>query len=96
MRIPGAVLLILGFSLCFAIDDWEFVGLVPMVIGLVLLTIAEKKASTLALAQVGSFAQIEKRAVRRSRHQLPEADSMELSTEVSQLLERLNRSSKLR
>ena len=30
MRIPGATLLILGFVLCFAIDDWEFVGLIPM------------------------------------------------------------------
>ena len=73
MRIPGATLLILGFGLCFVIDDWEFIGLVPMAIGLTLLTIAEKKASALALAQATSFAQIEKqdrvppRSSRRQR-----------------------------
>ena len=68
MRIPGAALLILGFGLCFVIDDWEFVGLVPMAIGLMLLAIAEKKASALALAQAASFAQMEKQAPRASRN----------------------------
>jgi hypothetical protein len=58
--------------LCFAIDDWEFVGLIPMVIGLILLTIAEKKASALALAQVASLTQIEEQAPRPSPHQLPQ------------------------
>lgn len=95
MRIPGAALLIFGFSLCFAIDDWEFVGLIPMVVGLILLTIAEKKASALALAQVASFVQIEEQAPRPFQHHLPAAGSMDLSSEVLQLLERLNRSSKL-
>jgi hypothetical protein len=95
MRIPGAALLILGFGLCFVIDEWEFVGLVPMAIGLTLLAIAEKKASALALAQATSFAQMEK-APRASQKHLPTADKIELSSEVQQLLERLNRSSKLR
>ena len=83
-------------GLCFAIDEWEFVGLIPMAIGLILMAIAEKKASALALAQAGSFAQMEKQAPRPSQQQLPTADKMELSSEVLQLLERLNRSSKLR
>jgi hypothetical protein len=96
MRIPGATFLILGFILCFAIDDWEFVGLAPMAVGLILLAIAEKKASTLALAQAASFAQMEKQAPRPPQKPLPTADTTELSSEVLQLLERLNRSSKLR
>jgi hypothetical protein len=96
MRISEAALLILGFGLCFVIDDWEFVGLVPMAIGLTLLAIAEKKASALALAQARSFAQTEKQAPGASQKQLPTADKIELSSEVQQLLERLNRISKLR
>ena len=96
MRIPGAALLILGFGSCFVIDDWEFIGLVPMAIGLALLAIAEKRASALALTQATSFAQMEKQAPRASQKQLPTADKIELSSEVLQLLERLNRSSKLR
>ena len=96
MRIPGAALLILGLFLCFAIDDWEFVGLIPMGIGLILLTIAEKKASALALAQVGSFERIDKRIPPTSQNHLPTADTVQLSSEVLQLLERLNRSSRPR
>jgi hypothetical protein len=75
MRIPGAALLILGLFLCFAIDDLEFVGLIPMGIGLILLTIAEKKASALALAQVGSFERRDKRFRLRRRIILPTADT---------------------
>jgi hypothetical protein len=96
MRIPAAVLLILGLALCFAIDECEFIGLFPMAVGLILLAIAEKKASALALAQAASFAQMEKQAPRPSQKQVPTADSIELSYEVVQLLERLNRSSKPR
>jgi hypothetical protein len=96
MRIPAAVLLILGLALCFAIDECEFIGLFPMAVGLILLAIAEKKASALALAQAASFAQMEKQAPRPSQKQVPTADSIELSSEVVQLLERLNRSSKPR
>ena len=96
MRIPGAALLILGLFLCFAIDDLEFVGLIPMGIGLILLTIAEKKASALALAQVGSFERIDKRIPPTPQNQLPTADTVQLSSEVLQLLERLNRSSRPR
>jgi hypothetical protein len=96
MRIPGAALLILGFVLCFVIDEWEFVSLIPMAIGLILLIIAEKKASALALAQVRSFASMENQVPRPSQNRLPMVDSKELSSEVLQLLERLNRSSKLR
>ena len=96
MRILGAALLILGFGLCFAIDDWEFIGLVPIAVGLTFLTIGEKKASTLALAQATVLAQMEKKTVRLPQKKLSTADNMELSSEVLQLLERLNRSSKLR
>ncbi|WP_213287257.1 hypothetical protein [Bradyrhizobium sp. sGM-13] len=96
MRIAGATLLILGFVLCFAIDDWEFIGLFPMAIGLILLAIAERKASALALAQAASRAQMEKQAPRPSQKQLPTADVIEVSSEVLQLLEKLNRSSKPR
>ena len=96
MRISGAALLVLGFTLCFAIEEWEFLGLIPMTVGVILLAIAEKRASALALAQAASFAQIEKQAPRPSQKQLPAADTTELSPEVRQLLERLNRSSKLR
>ena len=96
MRILGATLLIVGFGLCFAIDDWEFIGLVPMAVGLTLLTIGEKKASTLALAQAALLAQMEKKTVCLPQKQSSTADNMELSAEVLQLLERLNRSSKLR
>ena len=78
------------------IDGWEFIGLVPLAIGLTLLAIAEKKASALALAQATSLAQMEKQAPRASQKQLPTVDKIELSSEVLQLLERLNRSSKLR
>ncbi len=78
------------------IDDWEFIGLVPMAIGLALLAIAEKKASALALAQATSLAKMEKQPPRSSQKQLPSADKIELSSEVLQLLERLNRNSKLR
>ena len=94
MRIPGAALLILGLFLCFAIDDLEFVGLIPMGIGLILLTIAEKKA--LALAQVGSFERIDKRIPPTPQNHLPTADTVQLSSEALQLLERLNRSSRPR
>jgi hypothetical protein len=96
MRIPGTTLLTLAFVLCFAIEDWEFIGVIPMTIGLILLALAEKKASALALAEAASFAQIEKQVPRPSQKQLPTADTTELSSEVRQLLERLNRSSKLR
>jgi hypothetical protein len=96
MRILGAALLILGFALCFVIDDWEFIGLVPMAIGLTLVAIAERKASALVLAQATSFAQMEKQAPPASQERLPTADKIELNSEVLQLLERLNRSSKLR
>jgi hypothetical protein len=96
MRIPGAALLILGLGSCFVIDDWEFIGLVPLAIGLALLAIAEKKASALALAQATSLAKMEKQPPRASQKQLPTADKIELSSEVLQLLERLNRNSKLR
>ena len=96
MRIPGAALLILGLFLCFAIDEWEFVGLIPMGIGLILLTIAEKKASALALAQVGSFERIDKRIPPTPQNQLSTGDTVQLSSEVLQLLERLNRSSRPR
>jgi 8-oxo-dGTP diphosphatase len=96
MRIPGTTLLILGFVLCFTIDEWEFIGLIPMATGLILLAIAEKKASALALAQAAPFAQMEKQAPRPSQKQLPTADTIDLSSEVLQLLERLNRNSKLR
>ncbi|KRR18697.1 hypothetical protein CQ13_09570 [Bradyrhizobium retamae] len=95
MRIAGATLLILGLVLCFAIDDWEFIGLFPMAIGLILLAVAERKASALALAQAASFA-LEKQAPRPFQKQLPTADTIELSSEVIQLFERLDRSSKLR
>jgi len=95
MRILGATLLIVGFGLCFAIDDWEFIGLVPMAVGLTLLTIGEKKASTLALAQAALLAQMEKKTICLPQKQSSAADN-ELSAEVLQLLERLNRSSKLR
>jgi len=96
MRILGATLLIVGFGLCFAIDDWEFIGLVPMAVGLTLLTIGEKKASTLALAQAALLAQMEKKTICLPQKKSPAADNIELSAEVLQLLERLNRSSKLR
>ena len=96
MRILGVALLTLGLGLCFAIDDWEFIGLVPVAIGFTLLTIGEKKASALALAQAALIAQAERQAVRRPQKQLRTADGTELSSEVLQLLERLNRSSKLR
>jgi hypothetical protein len=96
MRIPGAALLILGFVLCFAIDDWEFVGLAPMAVGFVLLAVAEKQASTLALAQAAFFTPIEKQAPRPSQKPFSPTDTIEHSSEVLQLLERLNRSSKLR
>jgi len=93
MRILGTALLILGLGLCFAIDDWEFIGLVPMAVGVTLQTIGEKRASTLALAKVTLLAQMEKKA---TRHPQKHTDNMELSADVLQLLERLNRSSKLR
>lgn len=96
MRVLGVALLTLGLGLCFAFDDWEFIGLVPMAIGFTFLTIGEKKASALALAQAALIAQAERKAVRRPQKRLPTADNMELSSEVLQLLERLNRSSKLR
>ena len=96
MRVLGVALLTLGLGLCFAIDDWEFIGLVPVAIGFTLLTIGEKKASALALTQAALIAQAERQPVRRPQKQLPTADSTELSPEVLQLLERLNRSSKLR
>ena len=96
MRVAGAALLILGYLSCFAIDDWEFVGLIPMGIGVICLTIAENKASALSLAEAASFKQIDKRAPSPSQTQLPRADASELSSEVLQLLERLNRSSKPR
>jgi cadmium resistance protein CadD (predicted permease) len=97
MRILGAALLILGFALCFfAIEEWEFIGLVPMAIGFTVLAIGEKRASTLALAQAALIAQREKRAVRFPQKQLPTVDNIELSSEVLQLLEKLNRRSNLR
>lgn len=87
MRVLGVALLTLGLGLCFAIDDWEFIGLVPVAIGFTLLTIGEKKASALALAQAALIAQAERQPVRRPQKQLSKADNVELSSEVLQLLE---------
>lgn len=96
MRVLGGALLTLGLGLCFAIDDCEFIGLVPVAIGFTLLTIGEKKASALALTRAALIAPAARQSVRRPQKQLPPADSTELSPEVLQLLERLNRSSKHR
>jgi multisubunit Na+/H+ antiporter MnhG subunit len=96
MRILGATLLILGFAICFAIEDGEFFGLVPTAIGVVLLIIAEKRQSDLALAQAAFIAETEKQAPRLTQKQLPTAEKIELNSEVLELLERLNRTSKLR
>ena len=96
MRIAGSALLVLGFLSCFATDEWEFVGLIPMGIGVICLAIAENRVSALSLAEVASFKRIDKRAPSPSRNQLPAVDASELSSEVLQLLERLNRSSRSR
>lgn len=97
MRIAGMTVLIVGFFLSFSIDEWEAVGLIPMGIGLILLTVGERQASVLGLADVEPFeSQAEIQTYPPSQNESSATDEVPVSAEVLVLLETLSRSSRAR
>ena len=92
MRILGIVLVLVGFLLCVAIEDWEASGLIPIGIGIILVTVAKKHEEAFSLAET----KIERTLPPPKQNQLLADETVQLSPEVLQLLERLSRNSKPR
>ena len=96
MRIAGITVLIIGFLLSFSIDEWEAVGLIPMGIGLILLTIGERQASVLGFADEPRKSQNEMQSYLPSQAVTSVTDDVPPSAELLLLLETLSRSSRSR
>ena len=90
MRIAGAVLLFAGLIWCIWEEDGDAFGLIPMGLGLIMLTIAKRRARTLALAHI----KIDQGLPPPTRNALLEAGPEQLSPDVRELFERLSRRSK--
>ena len=87
MRILGAAILIAGLLLCVSDDDGEPLGVIPMVAGLIILALGERRAKTLALAKV----KMGPGALGPMRNALLKPAPEQLSPEVQELFERLKR-----
>ena len=97
MRIGGITILIIGFLLSFSVDEWEALGLIPMGIGLILLTIGERQASVARLSEVEPLTfRDEIRTCFPSQNETSATEEAPVSTEVMRLLETLSRSSRSR
>ena len=97
MRIAGMTVLFIGLLLSFSMDEWEAVGLIPMGIGLILLTIGEKQASVLGLADVEPLKSLDAtRTSFLSHHETSATDEAPESAEVLLLLETLSRNSSMK
>jgi hypothetical protein len=95
MRIVGAVLYIFGLALCFSIEGWEPIGLIPMGLGVAVLAIAEREARDPTVEEgISSEMSLHRKLLRPSRNRLPEKEELPISVEIELLLERLSRLSR--
>ena len=88
--IAGAVLLFAGLIWCIWEEDGDAFGLIPASVGLILLTIAKRRARTLALVNV----KMDQGLPPPTRNALLEAGPEQLSPDVRELFERLSSRSK--